>query len=401
MADAAVKKQTAPVSPLRKKHDAADSKVTDKLISQLATKHETQPKERKSRSRLVFKKHVKSADRMLLLDNLSTMLGAGLGITDALSILSEEIKNKQLKEVLENVRHGIEIGKSFSDGLELYPHIFPSLITSTIRVGEVSGTLVEVLARLAEMARRENQLKRKVIGALMYPTVVVFAMIVVGVIMLTYVFPQIVGVFVESDIKLPKQIIFINWMGDFLRAYGFYLLGGFFLIGIGLYFLMKVRNVRKKFDRLIIKIPLVGTKIIKGAIIARIALNLRTMLTSGLPIVDGIKTIAKTIGNLEYKDHLVAIAGEVEVGRSIHDSLAARPHLFNPIVIRMVKVGEGTGKLDDILQKLGMYYEDKVNDILGNISTIIEPALLLVVGVVVGFIAVSIIGPIYEIANNI
>lgn len=388
------------LTPLRQQHGAPDSVVHHARYERIAESLKRKPRVKKS-SFFALSRGIKATDRMLLMDNLSTMLAAGLGITDALTILVEEMKHKRLKHALMNVRDGIEVGKSFSEGLQMYPEMFPPLQTATIRVGEVSGTLVDVLARLAEMARRENQLRRKVIGALMYPTIVLFAMIVVGIIMLTYVFPQIISVFIESNIKLPFQIVFINTVSDILRNYGFFILGGFLALCVLVYFILKIRKVRKFVHRLSLRMPLVGTQIIKGSILARITLNLRTMLMSGLPIVEGVKIISSTIGNLEYRDELGAIASEIEVGRSIHESFAARPHLFTAIVTRMVKVGEETGKLDDILQKLGTYYEEKVDDILGNLSTIIEPVLLLLMGVVVGFIAVSIIGPIYDVANSI
>lgn len=396
MAHAALTALT-PAPPLRHAAREADSVLRKEKLQQMQKGLVTVG----VRRRFILGRKIKAAERMLLMDNLSTMLGAGLPITDALTILSEEIKKKQLKRVLLEARHSVEIGKSFSDGLKQYPTIFPPLLTATIRVGEISGTLVEVLARLAEMARRESQLKRKVIGALMYPTVVVIAMIVVAIIMITYVFPQIISIFVESNIKLPPQILFLDWLGKVLASYGFFILGGLVLLFISIYFLLKQRTVRKAFHGFLLRLPLIGQQIIKGSVIARIALNLRTMLASGLPIVEAVKTIAGTISNLAYKDALNQIANEIEVGRSVHDSLASRPQLFPPIVIRMVKVGEGTGRLVDILQKLGNYYEEKVDDILGNLSTILEPVLLLIVGVVVGFLAVSIIGPIYELASHI
>ena len=392
---------TTPLAPgtLRQVHSAPDS------VMPTIAQHEIQKKaahaRKKKRQKFLVARKVKSSERMLLLDNLSTMLAAGLGITDALSILTEEMKNKMLRNALRDIAHSIEIGKTFSEGLQAYPHVFPPLLTSTIRVGEMSGTLVEVLARLAEMARRESELKRKVIGALMYPSVVVLAMIVVAIIMLTYVFPQLISVFEESNIKLPLQIVIINAVGNIIRDYGSLILGGIIALFLLIYFLLKIRKVRKAFDRAILKFPLFGTQLIKGSILARLALNLRTLLKSGLPIVEGIKVIAETIKNLEYRDALMEIANEVEIGHSIHESMGTRGHLFTPIIVRMVTVGEGTGKLDDILQKVGIYYEGKVDQILTNLSTIIEPVLLLAVGVVVGFIAVSIIGPIYEIANNI
>lgn len=351
--------------------------------------------------RRFFARRVKSSERMMLMDNLSTMLTAGLGIIDSLIILSEEIKNKELKRIILEIKAGVESGQAFSDSLDHYPQVFPKIFVSTIRVGEVSGTLAEVLARLADMARKENRLKRKVIGALMYPTVVMFAMIVVSIIMLTYVFPQIISVFNESNIKLPVQILFLNWLGQVLQLYGFWILLAIVLVAVAVYWVMKIRRIKKYSDRLLLRVPVIGKKIVKGAIIARLTSNLRTMLISGLSIIKGLEIIAETLKNLEYKDELLLVAKEIETGRSIHDAMATRPHLFPSIVTRMIKVGEGTGKLDDILQKLAVYYEEKVDDLLTNLSTIIEPALLLLVGLAVGFLAVSIIGPIYDIASQI
>lgn len=386
--------QSAAIRPLREQHDALSSTL------------DAQSKERIAKRITVFKKRkgplfigsVSRNDRIFFIDNLATMLNAGLSITLALATLASEAKKKIMKRALVSIQHEIANGGLFSQGLRDHPEIFSPLFISVVQVGEVGGTLNEVLARLAAVAKKEKALRTKIVSALIYPGIVVSAMIIIIIVLMLYVFPQLISIFEDVNIELPLQTKVLISTVRFMQAYGLYVLAVFLLLIAALIFARRLRQIRHMFDWVFLRLPFMG-RVARELSLTRIFGNLKMLLTSGVPIVQSFTISSRTAGNLVYEKAMQEVARQLELGKSVHEMLAQDPNLFPTLVVTMSRVGEETGKLDEIMGKLEMFYETRVENVFANLSTIIEPVLLLCIGVMVGFIAVSIILPIYNLAQ--
>jgi type II secretory pathway component PulF len=336
---------------------------------------------------------------MLFLGNLATMLKAGLALAPALVTLTKETKNKYFRAVLQNLYQLIENGQTLSDGMKQYPNVFPEMIISTVEVGENSGSLSEALAHLADILESQKKLKSKVVGALVYPIVVIVAVIGVSLFLAFFVFPQLVAVFEEAEVKLPAILVAVNFIINAIQNYGYYVALGFLFFILILFLLWRIPKVKLAWSIFSLKIPFVGN-LIKEYCMSRFASNLRALFASGLPIVRSLEIVAKTVPNLKYRQEIFEMAKELEKGHSLSEAMADRPKLFSSISVQLCHVGEQTGELDGILEKIGAYYEDRVNNVLTNLSAIIEPILLVTVGIAVGFIALSVISPMYELTQS-
>jgi type II secretory pathway component PulF len=358
----------------------------------------------KKNKKISNKKHsffgrVTSSDQMLFLGNLATMLKAGLALAPALVTLTKETKNKYFRAVLQNLYQLIENGQTLSDGMKQYPNVFPEMIISTVEVGENSGSLSEALAHLADILESQKKLKSKVVGALVYPIVVIVAVIGVSLFLAFFVFPQLVAVFEEAEVKLPAILVAVNFIINAIQNYGYYVALGFLFFILILFLLWRIPKVKLAWSIFSLKIPFVGN-LIKEYCMSRFASNLRALFASGLPIVRSLEIVAKTVPNLKYRQEIFEMAKELEKGHSLSEAMADRPKLFSSISVQLCHVGEQTGELDGILEKIGAYYEDRVNNVLTNLSAIIEPILLVTVGIAVGFIALSVISPMYELTQS-
>ncbi len=342
---------------------------------------------------------VTSADQMLLLDNLATMIKAGLALAPALKTITSEIKNKYFKSVLMHIHDSIENGQSLSDSMKHYPKVFTEMIVSAVEVGENTGGLSESLGHLANIIKSERRLRSKVIGALIYPCVVIVAMFGVSLFLAFFVFPQLIDVFAEAEVKLPVILSAVQWLLWATKFYYMYMIGGIILLIIIFILLARIYAVRLAWHKLMLKVPFVGT-LIRELCMSRFAGNLHALLAAGLSIVKCLDIVAKTVPNLYYRQEILKMATELEKGHSLSSAMSERPHLFSSLSIQLCSVGEETGELEKILIKIEEYYEERVNNVLANLSTIIEPVLLVVVGVAVGFIALSVISPMYELTQS-
>lgn len=342
---------------------------------------------------------VTSADQMLLLDNLSTMIKAGLALAPALKTITSEIKNKYFRNILDHIYDMIENGQSLSDSMKHYPKVFPEMIVSAVEVGENTGALSESLGHLASIIKSQRQLRAKVIGALIYPCVVIVAMLGVSLFLAFFVFPQLIEVFVEADVELPVILSAVQWILWVAKFYYIYVIGGLVGFILIIILLFRIYKVRLTWDRLMLKIPFVGN-LIRELCMSRFAGNLHALLAAGLSIVKCLDIVAKTVPNLYYRQEILKMATELEKGKSLSAAMADRPQLFSSLAIQLCHVGEETGELENILIKIEEYYQERVNNVLANLSTIIEPVLLVLVGVAVGFIALSVISPMYELTQS-
>lgn len=347
-----------------------------------------------------FLSNVKLSEKIIFTRNLRIMVSAGISLPRALRILAIQSQNKKFKKVLMEISEHISKGTSFADSLLQYPDVFPDLFSSMIKVGEESGTMEGVLDNLTLQMEREQTLKSNVIGALIYPAVIVTAMVGIGFLMLIMIVPQLSATFDEMGIELPATTQFIINFGNFL-AKKWYL---FILIVVALIFALqtfvKTRIGKKMMDAFVLKIPIVSSLVrkINSAYIVR---TLSSLITSGVPIIRALEIISESLGNFYFKESITKSIDRVKKGDKLSQALEPYHNLYPFMVIQMVEVGEESGQTSEVLGKLAEFFEDEVSRLTSNLSSIIEPVLMLLVGGAVGFFAVSMIQPMYSMLQFI
>ncbi|PIR06884.1 MAG: hypothetical protein COV55_02145 [Candidatus Komeilibacteria bacterium CG11_big_fil_rev_8_21_14_0_20_36_20] len=353
------------------------------------------PIKKYKKSKLILSR-ITLTNKMMFVDNLSTMLKAGLPLAPALRTLSKETKNRYLKEILLYLENHVENGQALSKGMKKYPEIFSDIMIATVEVGEHTGMLPDSLRRLADNLKSQKKLRSKVIGALMYPIIVLIALVAVSLLLALFVFPQLITIFQDAKVKLPFVLVAVQFLNEFLQSYYWYVLGGLIAVIILFKIIFKLPKPKLWLHFFILKIPFIG-RIAGDLALTRFAGNLNSLLASGLDIIKSLEVTSKTLNNLKYRRETLAMTKELERGLSLDTAMSERPHLFPSLAIQLCQVGEKTGELEDILKKISKYYEERVNNVLANLSTILEPVLLIAVGVAVGFIALSVLGPMYEL----
>lgn len=342
---------------------------------------------------------VSLTDKMLFLDNLSTMLKAGLALAPALQTLKKEVRNKYFQNIIEYLHQHVENGQLLSKGMKYYPKVFSEMIIATMEVGENTGMLADSAGHLSDILRAQKRLRSKVIGALMYPSIVLIALIGVSLFLAMTVFPQLIGMFIEAGVELPFVLRVVQWVNYFLRNNGLYVIGGIIVLATGLKYFFKLEKPKFFLHTFLLRVPFVG-QIIKELSLTRFAGNLTALLAAGLSIVKALEIVSQTVSNLKYRKVIIEMSEELEKGYSLEKSMKEREDLFPSLAIQLCRVGETTGELENILKKIARFYEDRVNNVLSNLSVILEPILLVMVGIAVGFIAISVIGPMYELTNS-
>jgi type IV pilus assembly protein PilC len=339
-------------------------------------------------------------EKMVFARNLAVMVSSGLVVVRAIKSLSIQTKNKTFKKILDDVHDEVQAGKTLSEALAKYPTVFSELFVNMVYVGEVSGNLESVLDVLALQLEKEQDLKSKVKGAMTYPAVIVVAMVGIGVLMLTYILPKITGVFKDMDVELPKTTLFIMGMSDFLREHAILSVAivVFLLVGTKLFY--GTVSGKRFFHFLFLRMPIVGNIVVKVNC-ARFARIYSSLLKSGVSVVDSLKIVSRTLGNVYYKDVLAEATEEIQKGTNLSAVIGAHERQFPILVSQIIEVGEETGKTEVVLERLAEFYEEEVNQITKNMSSIIEPVLMLLIGGGVGFFAVAMLQPMYSVLENI
>lgn len=345
-------------------------------------------------------RRVTLVERMVFARNLAVMVGAGLAMTGALEALAEQSQNQRFREIIDTVREAVVSGKTFAEGLMPYQHIFGPLFIHMVQAGELSGKLEQVLKLLARQMKRDHDLRAKVRGAMLYPAIVVGALVVVGTVMMVYVVPVLTKTFTELEIQLPLSTRVIIGVSNFLVSYFFYALIGAVLSGFGAFRVAKSAVGKRLFDTLVLRVPIFGP-LIRKLNSARFARTLSSLLSAGISITQALKVTALVLGNSQFKNSLASAAEAIERGRPLNETLHDRQDLFPPMVTQMVRVGEETGTIAPMLLRIALFYEEEVTETTKNLSSIIEPVLMIVIGGVVGFFAVSMIQPIYGGLGNL
>lgn len=330
---------------------------------------------------------------------ISVMIKSGLSLSKSLGALSKQTKNKKFSAIIGDVSLSVSKGDTFADSLAKHPDVFDDLFINMVRVGEISGTLESILFLLADQMKKDYELKSKVKGAMIYPSVILLVMLGVGVVVMVYVIPKLAGIFSSMNVELPASTRFLIAVSNLMINYGLYILAGTIALGIVAKKLAKGRG-NVVIDKMIIKAPIFG-EIAKKINIARFVRTTSSLIRGGVSISVALKTVSKTLSNYYYRESIALAAEKIEKGVSLTEILSGFPDLYTPLVIQMIEVGEETGSLDDIMMDLAEFYEGEVNETTKNLSTIIEPALMVVMGIAVGFFAISMIQPMYSIGDTI
>ncbi len=339
-------------------------------------------------------------EKIMFARNLRVMIAAGVPLPRALKILARQSKNKKLRKILLDIREEIIKGKTFSDALGKYSNIFSELFFSMIRVGEETGTLEEVLRVVVQQMEKEYQIKSKIKGAMIYPAVIVFAMVCIGILMLIVVVPKLSKVFTELGVELPMTTKLVIAIGTFLEKFWFTLPLGILFLLILLRVVLKTRIGKLVFDTSILKIPIISP-IIKKSNSAHTVRTLSSLIAAGVPIVRSLEIVSGSLSNVRYKKAISEAAEKVKKGGKLAEALREHEDIYPSLVIQMIEVGEETGETANILEKLAEFFEEEVANTTKNLSAIIEPVLMLIIGAVVGFFAISMIQPIYSMMQTL
>lgn len=339
-------------------------------------------------------------DKILFAKHLALMIKAGLPLRDSVVTIQEQSKSKKFKKVLDNVIKSIDNGQTLAVSLSRHPRVFGSLYVNMIRVGEESGTLEGNLRHLALQLEKSHELREKVKAAMLYPLIVLTAVIVLSAALVFFVLPKILPIFKTFDIELPLATRVLIRFTEITQNYGLFIFIGSIALVVILFLVSRIRKVKFLIHKITLKLPIIGS-ISQELNISHFSRTLGVLLESGVPVVSALDITQATLGNLVYQKELEEIAEQVKKGKPISDYLAKRGTVFPLMVSRMVGIGERTGSLEEVLLYLGNFYEAEVDRSTKSLSTILEPILLLIVGAAVGFIALAIITPIYEITRGL
>lgn len=346
-----------------------------------------------------FLQRVSSMDRMLFTRHLGIMLKAGLPFSRAITVLAEQTSNHYFKDVLMQVQDDVQKGSQLGEALEKHPKAFDELFVNMIKVGETGGNLEEVLDLLYVQIKKSHELVSRIRGAMMYPAVIILAMFIVGALMMVFVLPSILAVFRDMDIELPLPTRILIFVSDNIQKHGILVLVGLVVVFCVFVSVIRTPKGKKGLDFILLRLPTIKT-IIQKINMARFCRTLSSMIASGVSIVKALEIVSRILGNTYYKDAVEKAASSVQKGMTLSEYFKHYGKLFHPMMVHMVEVGEETGTLEETLKQVAEFYEDDVEQVTQNMSAIIEPILMLVIGGAVGVFAVSIIQPMYGIMQK-
>ncbi|MEA3449408.1 MAG: type II secretion system F family protein [Patescibacteria group bacterium] len=339
-------------------------------------------------------------ERLFFVQHLGLMLKSGISLSIGIKTLADQTEHQYFAKILRDIGSNVEKGTSFAKSLEPHSKIFGEMFIAMIEAGELSGKLEEVLHELFIQMKKSHALKSKVKGALTYPAVIIIAMLGIGTFMMIFVVPKITGMFdnLEAELPLPTKILI--GISDTLVNNG--VLSAIVVIALAFAFFQALKTQKGKyiFQAILLKAPIFGP-IIKKINIASFSRNISSLLRTDIMIIRTFEITAKVLGNLHYRAALNKMAEKIKKGGKLHEVIKVNPKLFPPVVTQMVAIGEETGELDNILAELAEFYENEIDQIMENLPAIIEPVLILVLGLGVGGVAVAIIMPMYSITTAI
>lgn len=338
---------------------------------------------------------VDDKDKVIFTRQLATMIDAGLPLVQCLDILGSQTENKTLGKVVTQVRTDVEGGSTFAEALKKHPKVYDNLYVNMVAAGEAGGILDTILQRLAAYMEKLSKIKRQIKSAMIYPAVILFVAVAVVALLLVVVVPMLAGMFASMGQLLPLPTRIVIAISNFLKS-----LGGVALVGclvgifIGLKQWRKTEGGLKATDAIALKIPVMGTLIQKVAV-AKFTRTLGTLLSSGVPILEGLLIVSRTSGNKIVEEGILHTRQSVSEGKTLAEPLAA-VKVFPPMVVQMIAVGEATGALDNMLNKIADFYDEEVDSAVAALTSLLEPMLMIFLGTTVGFVIVAMYMPIFQ-----
>lgn len=343
---------------------------------------------------------VSSQEKVNFARNLSVGIKSGMPLIDILGLLKQQTTSKYFQERIQSFIDNVNNGQTLAQALSNAKNIFDEFFISIIKVGESSGNLSSSLLYLSQELKKQHEIRNRVKSALIYPAIIFFATIGITVFLTVFIFPKLLPVFSSLHIDLPLSTKIIIALLAFIKGYGFLTLGSIIALVVGLKLSLKIRIVSFMYDRITLKIPFVS-KVIKNITLTNFTRSMHVLLKSGVTIMDALNIARGTLNNLYYKKEVDNLIEYVRRGESMTRYLEQKPELFPSMLTGMIKVGEKAGNLEENFEYLSEYYEGEVDETLKNLTMVIEPVMLLLMGLSVGFIAVSIITPIYKVSQGV
>ena len=342
---------------------------------------------------------VDTKDLVVFTRQFATMIDSGLPLVQCLDILASQQLNKSFKSALQNIKESVESGSTFADALAKHPKIFDQLYVNLIAAGEVGGILDTILNRLAAYIEKALKLKKQVKGAMVYPaTIISIAVVVIGVI-LVFVIPTFAKMFADFGGELPGPTKVVIALSNFIVKYIIVIIAAIIAAISGFKKYYATTNGRKVIDRLALKAPIFGPLIRKVAV-AKFTRTLGTMISSGVPIMDGLEIVAKTAGNKVIEEAIYKVRQAISEGKTIAEPLG-ECGVFPPMVVQMIAVGEATGAMDAMLNKIADFYDDEVDEAVSAMTAMMEPMLMVFLGTAVGGLVIAMYLPIFKLAGTV
>jgi len=363
------------------------------------------PRVAKSRSRknivLFQRKSVKTRTLMIFTRQLATLIDAGLPLLRSLNVLAKQERDGVLKNTINTLADSVQGGSTFSEGLEQHPVIFNKLYVNMVKAGELGGVLELVLARLAEFQEKAQKIKNKVIGAMVYPVIVLVLATGIMAFLLVFIVPKFQNIFHEmlGDKPLPAITQFVIDLSNFIKNHGFILIGIIVFVVAAYKFVARTSAGRHLIDRIKLRMPLFGN-LIRKSTVSRFSRTLGTLVTSGVPILQALNITRETAGNTVIADAITRVHDSVKEGESIVQPLEASA-AFPPMVISMIDVGEETGQLPEMLLKIAEVYDDEVDNAVAGLTSMLEPIMIVVLALVVGTIVIALFTPLISIISGL
>jgi type IV pilus assembly protein PilC len=376
-----------------------DASSRDDVIAQLRKQRLSVVKIDQDAAKKIGRGSIKTRDVVIFTRQFSTMINSGLPLVQALTILAEQTDNKALSEVTRKVVFDVESGNTVADALSKHPRAFTNLYVNMVAAGEAGGILDTILLRLATFLEKNDALVRKVKGAMIYPAVIMSVAAIAVVVLLIFVIPVFAGMFASAGQALPLPTRIVIGASGFLRRY-WWIMGAAIIIG-GYMFKKYYATPSGKLviDRLMLRMPVLGDVLRKSAV-SRFTRTLGTLISSGVSILEGLEITAKTAGNRVIQDAIMQSRSSIAGGDTIAQPLQ-KSKVFPPMVISMIAVGEQTGGLDEMLSKIADFYDEEVDAAVSNLLSLLEPIMIVFLGVVVGGMVVAMYLPIFDMVNAV
>jgi len=344
-------------------------------------------------------KKVGGKEMAIFTRQFATMIDAGLPLVQCLDILGLQQENPTFKKVILKIKEDVESGSTFADALSKHPKVFDSLFVNLVAAGEVGGMLDTILSRLADYIEKAMKLAKKIKGAMVYPSTILAVAVVVTVVLLVYVIPIFAKMFSDFGQALPGPTQFVLALSDFTRKYFLLVIVFIFLLVMAFRWYYRQETGRRNVDRLLLRLPVVGS-LLQRIAVARFSRTLGTMVSSGVPILESMDIVAKTAGNKIIEEAILKARVSISEGKTIAEPLTDSK-VFPPMVTQMVAVGEATGALDAMLNKIADFYDDEVDSAVEAMTALLEPMLMVFLGVVIGGLVIAMYLPVFKLAGAV